>query len=177
MAAESEWLAAGIERGGAVRLLVGLFGAVFLVLVFSSCGTKSKVSPPCRIVSLALPDVSNRLVDHYEQWRLVPYQRGGMSKRGIDCSGFVSMTYRERFGLSVPRTTGELADCGREVDPAEAQPGDLILFKTGMFTRHAGILIDRDRFIHVSTGRGVMLSSLDESYWRERLWQVRRILR
>ncbi|MDJ0853949.1 MAG: hypothetical protein QNI89_10035 [Desulfobacterales bacterium] len=34
----------------------------------------------------------------------------------------------------------------------------------------------RDEFVHASTIRGVMISRLDEHYWRRSFWKARRVL-
>ncbi|MEQ4564106.1 MAG: bifunctional murein DD-endopeptidase/murein LD-carboxypeptidase, partial [Acinetobacter sp.] len=52
-------------------------------------------------------DVKNRLMDQYASWKGVRYRLGGDTKKGIDCSGFVQRTFREQFGLELPRSTWE----------------------------------------------------------------------
>ena len=151
--------------------------AVMLVLA-ASCAQKTKIGdypgssahPPDRGA------VVDKLLSQYQQWRSVPYLIGGTGRDGVDCSAFVALTFRQQFGLGLPRTTSALAGVGRQVAPAAIRPGDLVLFKTGLFSRHVGISVDQDRFIHASTSQGVVLSALDEPYWRQRLWQVRRVL-
>ncbi|MCB2217098.1 NlpC/P60 family protein [Desulfofustis glycolicus] len=120
--------------------------------------------------------VVDKLLSHYRQWRGVPYKNGGVSRAGIDCSAFVVLAFRQNFGIELPRTTDELAVVGSPVVHGAIRPGDLLLFKTSWFTRHVGISVDQDRFIHASSSQGVVLSALDEPYWHQRLWQVRRVL-
>jgi len=57
----------------------------------------------------------------------------------------------------------------------ELRAGDLVFFNTEFKGRHVGIYLEEGRFLHVSTKRGVMISSLGEDYWRERYWQSRRV--
>ena len=46
-------------------------------------------------------------MDQYADWKGVRYRLGGSTKKGIDCSGFVQRTFREQFGLELPRSTYE----------------------------------------------------------------------
>mgnify|MGYP001417697598 FL=1 len=59
----------------------------------------------------------------------------------------------------------------------EAQPGDLVFFKTGSGESglHVGIYDTDNQFIHASTSQGVTRSSLDNVYWNKKFWQARRI--
>ncbi|BDD89033.1 NlpC/P60 family protein [Desulfofustis limnaeus] len=167
----------GEGAAGHVRIhsSVTLLMAILLVAL-SSCTKKTIVVAP-EWDDRETRKVISRLLGHYESWRSVPYRQGGNSKNGIDCSGFVAETFHRQFGIKLPRTTDRLVETGDEITLATARPGDLIFFKTGLWDRHVGIVLDRSRFLHASTSLGVTVSHLNESYWRDRLWQVRRILR
>ena len=110
-----------------------------------------------------------------ERWRGVPYRLGGSSESGVDCSAFVQITFRSKLGVDLPRTTEALDREGERVDRSELQVGDLVFFKTGFRQRHVGIYMGGKRFLHASTSRGVMTSSLNNVYWKERYWKARRI--
>ena len=99
------------------------------------------------------------------------------SRGGVDCSGFVLMTFRDKFDLQLPRETRKQAEIGTEIDKDDLLPGDLVFFKTGSGESglHVGIYDTDNQFIHASTSRGVMRSSLDNVYWRKSFWQARRI--
>ena len=111
----------------------------------------------------------------YKEWRGVSYRLGGLSKRGIDCSGFVYMTFKTKLGLTVPRTTEMLARSGRSVARERLKAGDLVFFKTSYSVRHVGIYLEGGRFLHASKSRGVMISRLDNVYWKRKYWQARRL--
>jgi len=100
---------------------------------------------------------------------------GGMSKRGVDCSGFVYLTYRSKFGIDLPRTTDLQSSVGKKIARNNLQAGDLVFFKTGFFRKHVGIYVEDRKFMHASASRGVMVSSLDEEYWADSYWMAKRI--
>ncbi|MGF1725579.1 NlpC/P60 family protein [Photobacterium nomapromontoriensis] len=112
----------------------------------------------------------------YRQWRGTPYQLGGVSRAGIDCSAFVQVGYAEVMNLSLPRTTNQQVKMGKWVDYAQLAKGDLVFFKTGRALRHVGIYVGDARFLHASTSQGVIISSLKNPYWRSVYWQARRII-
>lgn len=116
------------------------------------------------------------LYAQHDEWRGAPYRYGGMSKQGVDCSGFIYLTYRDRLGLQLPRTTAAMARYGQTVPKKYLRPGDLVFFHTGSYNnqQHVGIYIEKDRFLHASTSRGVMISSLDNVYWSRNYWKAQR---
>ena len=116
-----------------------------------------------------------QLYQHYQLWRGTPYRLGGITTRGIDCSGFVLITFKALLNLRLPRTVEEQASFGQAINPADLHSGDLVFFRTGVAMRHVGIYLEQGRFMHASTRRGVMVSALADNYWRQRFWQARRI--
>lgn len=121
-------------------------------------------------------DIKSRIMNQYADWKGVRYRLGGTTKRGIDCSAFVQQTFRDQFGLDLPRSTWEQKDTGKEVSRNKLRPGDLVLFRSGSTGRHVGIYLGNDNFVHASTSSGVMISSLNDSYWKPRYREARRIL-
>jgi len=115
------------------------------------------------------------LYEQYDQWRGVPYRQGGLSRKGVDCSGLVYLTYRDKFSVALPRTTRLQARAGYRVSQKRLASGDLLFFRTGFSGRHVGIYIEEGQFLHVSTSTGVTLSSLDDHYWRRRYMKAVRI--
>ena len=112
----------------------------------------------------------------FSHWQGTPYRFGGDSKKGIDCSALVQHIYRDSFNISLPRTTQTQVNKGVFVYRNKLQVGDLVFFKTGHNSRHVGIYMGNDEFIHVSTSKGVITSSLNNVYWKPRYWQAKRIL-
>lgn len=119
--------------------------------------------------------VRAQLLKQLSEWKGVPYRYGGLSKKGVDCSGFIHLTFAEEFGIRLPRTTQTQSLKGVVVEQSELLPGDLIFFNTGFKQQHIGIYVGKKQFIHASSSRGVMLSRLDNPYWQDAYWHSRRI--
>lgn len=119
--------------------------------------------------------IKDLLYEQHREWRGVIYREGGLSKKGVDCSGFVYLTFRSKLGRTIPRTTARLIDTGTKISRDQLRPGDLVFFKTGIKKRHVGVYVENSRFLHASTSKGVILSRLDNVYWDEAFWQARRL--
>lgn len=78
--------------------------------------------------------------------------------------------------MALPRTTERQVDIGSPVDAHRLAAGDLVFFLIEGSTRHVGIYLDNDRFLHASKSRGVMISNLTNPYWQANYWQARRVL-
>lgn len=115
------------------------------------------------------------LYSQFNDWQGVKYQQGGLSQSGIDCSGFVHLTFKSKFGLLLPRTTWMQAKFGREIKKDKLKAGDLIFFRTSVTSNHVGIYLEKDKFLHVSQKRGITISSLNNIYWKSRYWKAVRI--
>jgi len=115
------------------------------------------------------------LYAQFRDWQGVPYQLGGLSRQGVDCSGFVQLTFRQQFGLDLPRDTGTQVQQGVPIGEQALRPGDLLFFQTGKWQRHVGIFLHDGQFLHASTRKGVIISELDNPYWTRHYWQARRL--
>jgi len=153
-----------------------------LALVFlAACSSLSTISRVSEVQQEKFdPAFGNKLSQkiyvHYESWKGVKHVDGGMGRSGIDCSGFVRLTFKEIFGKTISRTTELLSEEGVPVHANDLDVGDLVFFKTGLKRRHVGIFIGQNQFIHVSSKRGVMMSGLHNPYWKDAFWQARRVL-
>lgn len=148
----------------------------FMLIIILLTGCSSHAPPPNGRLSDSITVIA-QLNEQLSQWRGTPYRYGGMGRGGVDCSGFVYLTFRDRFDLQLPRTTAAQTDIGTRIDKEELLPGDLVFFKTGRGENglHVGIYDTDDQFIHASTSQGVIRSSLNNQYWKKAFWQARRI--
>ncbi|MCL2894839.1 NlpC/P60 family protein [Brenneria sp. MC1SB4.1] len=144
-------------------------------LILAGCSSHRNPPPDARLSDSIM--VVAQLNDQLNQWYRTPYRYGGLNRNGIDCSGFVYLTFRDRFGIRLPRSTDAQTEIGERVDRDSLMPGDLLFFKTGSGGNglHVGIYDKDDQFIHASTSQGVIRSSLDNVYWKRAYWQARRI--
>jgi len=144
-----------------------------IIFLLSACSSKSP-APVQPLLSKQSPTVK-KLYRHYNQWRGTPYQYGGLSQNGVDCSGFIYQSYKSLFNHALPRMTEGQIKKGRRVYLGELSAGDLIFFKTGSKQRHVGIYIEEGKFMHASSSRGVTISSLQNDYWKTCYWQAKRL--
>lgn len=105
-----------------------------------------------------------------------PYRFGGEDRSGMDCSGLVWRCHRDADARDLPRTSRAMYGIGLPVTQAELQPGDLVFFATsGGKVNHVGLYEGGGSFIHASSSRGVVRSSLSEGYWRRSYVGARRV--
>ncbi len=146
-----------------------------IVLPIAVTACASKRSLPLRAdISTDDSKIVTLLYDQYNSWRGVRYREGGLSKGGVDCSGYVHLTYKEKLEQTIPRSTELMAKSGTEINPRQMRPGDLVFFKTGWKTNHVGIYLKNGKFMHASKSRGVMISKLNNPYWSDAFWMARR---
>lgn len=117
-----------------------------------------------------------------ERYLGVPYKFGGNSRSGLDCSGFTTLVFQDNE-LKLPRRSSDQAITGDKVQVESVKPGDLLFFATagGSRVSHVGIVhsIDNNgeiKFIHASTSKGVIISSLNEKYWNKAYLHAQRVL-
>ncbi|MDD5404559.1 MAG: C40 family peptidase [Sulfuricella sp.] len=109
----------------------------------------------------------------------VNYKYGGTKPTtGFDCSGFVSHVFHQVAGLSLPHNALAISRQGKRISMNELQPGDLVFFNTLRRSfSHVGIYIGNNRFVHApSSGGGVEVVSLQDSYWVKHFNGARRLL-
>lgn len=129
------------------------------------------------------PDVKagkkeQRVIDAACAWIGVPYKYGGNTPSGVDCSGLVCMAFETGAGIKLPRTSSEQADFCRKVSRNKAKPGDLVFFvntKGGRRINHVALYLGENRVVHSTSSRGVIISSLDDDYWKTHLHSYGRV--
>lgn len=143
------------------------------IVVFTGCSTRNNYSS--KALYQSENGIVKELLAHYQKWKGTRYELGGLSKSGVDCSGFVYIAYLKRFNLELPRTTINQIRAGYSVDKSELNPGDLVFFRTGEDSRHVGIYLDNGKFMHASSSKGVMISRLNNRYWKKHYWMCKHI--
>lgn len=114
------------------------------------------------------PQGPEDLIETARRFVGVPYRWGGTDPNGYDCSGFVQEVFR-LSGHRVPR----MADVQYQelvgVERGDLKAGDLVFFNTdGSGVSHVGIYVGDESFLHASSSRGVIESSLQQDYYRTR---------
>ncbi|MGE8204591.1 LysM peptidoglycan-binding domain-containing protein [Heyndrickxia sp. NPDC080065] len=119
-------------------------------------------------VETPAPDLQfsvKKLVDEATKLLGTPYEWGGSTIKGFDCSGFIYYVFG-KAGVNLPRTSSE-GYYSRSYYVKSPQIGDLVFFadtyKSGI--SHLGIYVGNNQFIHAGDN-GVQLSSLNNSYWK-----------
>lgn len=177
--------------------LLRFYLVLLLTLSLSSCGIfgkKSKITDSAK--SKAEKASKKAILNKYSEklgarvtngelymvidgWMGVPYKYGGKDKGGIDCSHFICEILRSAFYFPSEYyfPSSRLAEQGIKIEAKEAKEGDLIFFAINQKSKisHVGIYLANNKFVHASTSNGVMISSLDENYYKNRLAYMRRL--
>ncbi|MTE26503.1 C40 family peptidase [Winogradskyella ouciana] len=166
-----------------------LLPILLLVMIASSCKSKKNYSSKKRQTHTVKVNTNTKpseeaeaIANYAKKFNGTRYKYGGTTKRGMDCSGLIYTSFTDN-NISVPRTTSDLKSFGDWIDLKEVNVGDLVFFATRKNSRkvnHVGIVTNvrtgNVEFIHASTSRGVMISSLAEKYWYFAFVQARRVL-
>lgn len=180
-------------------MLVNQLLGILLILFLASCGTKKRTTNvKTKTVTVASDDGtprsttrskkkdSNRKADYIVEKAMnfagTPYKYGGNTKLGIDCSGLVHVALKEN-NIPFPRVSYQMANEGKRIKLNKVEKGDLLFFKTsksGKRINHVGLVVSTKggeiKFIHSTSSRGVIVSSLREGYWNHAFIKATRIL-
>ncbi len=124
----------------------------------------------------------SKVVAYSKQFLGTRYKWGGTTKSGIDCSGLVYESFRA-YDIILPRISRDIAKRGVKVPLHKVKKGDLLFFKTKNrrnAINHVGLVTEIKNntiyFIHSTTSKGVIISSLNTSYWKSAFAEARHIL-
>ncbi|MDO6823864.1 C40 family peptidase [Marinobacter sp. 1_MG-2023] len=152
----------------------------FTSLVLGGCASNQQLQPGSAALQYSPAESApgsvkaEKLWQAFERYQGTPYQYGGTTSRGFDCSGFITTAYSESLGQQLPRTTSQMLRHGDVVHRNSVEPGDIVFFRIAGKDQHAGIYMGDNLFIHASTSSGVIMSELDGYYWRDRFSGARR---
>ena len=117
------------------------------------------------------------LLQNMDHWWGTRYSYGGSTEDGIDCSAFTQIILRDVYKTSIPRTARAQYDNSNHIAMEELTQGDLVFFQTvGRDISHVGIYLTNNKFVHAATSGGVMISDLNDAYWRSRYKGAGRVL-
>lgn len=105
----------------------------------------------------------------------VPYQWGGTSPIGFDCSGLVKYSYA-RAGRVLNRTAAQMFYTnGYRVSSMQA--GDLMFFAPTRASKptHVALYIGSGKMIMASSSKGVMITSISNPYWHPKFVGAKRV--
>jgi cell wall-associated NlpC family hydrolase len=108
------------------------------------------------------------LLQNIDKWWGTKYCLGGSTENCLDCSAFTQIMLRDVYNVTLPRTAQEQYNLTERVDQENLQEGDLVFFHTSgrRSITHVGIYILNNKFVHAATSGGVMVSDLNDNYWR-----------
>ncbi len=146
-----------------LALVAGLTVAMFGVLISTRDSEAAEVRTRANAVKIA------------KQYLGTPYQYGGTTKRGMDCSGLVYRVFYHRMDMkTVPRTAADQwrwTGAIKSVSLAQTKPGDLVFsdFDRNGGVDHVGIAVKRDGRIQMinalKPGKKLGYLSIDKRYY------------
>ncbi len=123
-----------------------------------------------------------KIIENASTYEGVKYKYGGTTKKGMDCSGLVYTSFKKE-GVLMPRNSRDMSTKGNRISLGKTNKGDLVFFKTNKnknIINHVGLVVENKRgeifFIHSTSSLGVIISSLEERYWKNSFVEVRRII-
>ena len=122
-----------------------------------------------RALGIPLPaGINQNYVAAISEWLGVPYKYGGSSRSGTDCSGLVQSIYLKVFNKVVDHNSLALFNKAKSISKGRLLEGDLLFFKiNGNKISHVGMHVTDNYFIHASTKKGVVISSITEPYYQK----------
>jgi cell wall-associated NlpC family hydrolase len=166
-----------------------LLPLLLLTLFLASCGSskksatdkKTRTSNNVESTSSA-NSKARKIIKHAKNFEGTRYKFGGTTKKGMDCSGLIYISFGKE-NILLPRISRDMAKQGERISLLKVQEGDLVFFQTNKsknVINHVGLVVYNKsgvlKFIHATTSRGVIVSDLSEAYWDSAFVQARRVI-
>jgi len=167
------------------KFIVVILGVILCVSTQAQTTNKSTADPDnlakdyfSQIMGVAVSATSNvKLYQFVYDWLGTPYRLGGNTERGIDCSGFAYQLYDKVFNTVIGNNSRNIFSMVNPVNKEELKEGDLVFFKIkSRSISHVGVYLGDNKFAHASSSRGVMISNLNEPYWKRYYYKGGRLL-
>lgn len=163
-----------------------------LLFLFSACSSSKKVAKTepvkhesherelkekyASIVGVPAKDIDYTLYAFIDAWYGAPYKYGGHSREGVDCSDFASILYEKAYGTSISGTCSSLLGQCKPVKESDLREGDLVFFRiNSKQASHVGVYLQNNKFVHASVHAGVVISDLNEAYYKKYFYKAGRI--
>ncbi len=181
-----------LTLGMVFRPLISIF--FILMLGLSACTHRKKSHLPSKAggdsakdlaltkkyaakLNVSTSEIKNvKLYAFIEDWYATPYQYGGKSKTGVDCSGFVIRLYNEVYQNQICCSSQTLYNQVNLIDCDNLKEGDLVFFKISSDKiTHIGMYLMNHKFVHASASKGVIISDLQEAYYKKYFYKAGRV--
>ena len=147
-----------------------------------ACHTKKEVAATnitkyATLIGVPESELKNKkLINFLDAWYGVPYKYGGAEKTGIDCSHLVCKVFQDVYEKKIAGTAGDIEKMCEHVKESKLKEGDLVFFKIeSKSISHLGVYIANNHFMHASSKKGVMISDLNEAYFKKYYYTAGRI--
>lgn len=156
------------------------FGLLLVILFFSYGHCEKHPVATIGESSHDLSGLDDRILQEVSKYIGVRYKRGGSSRSGVDCSGFVRLIYRHVFHVDLPYIAAYQSRLSMfdDIPFEELRTGDLIYFSRTPERKkinHVGIYLADGEFAHAIEAKGVTVSNLGKPHWKARVKKIKRI--
>ncbi len=160
--------------------LIGL--SVLLFSFLASCGTQkaadkkfySAYSSKLGIQLLGKED--KKLIKTMADWKGTPYKYAGTSKKGTDCSGFVSQVYLIAYGKKLHRSSRDMVKDVKFISKKNLKAGDLLFYKIkSRKISHVAMYVGDNKMIHATTKEGVKVDDINNKFYKKYFYKAGRV--